>query len=93
MIGPRSQLRNPGAHLHIFLFSIFHLPSSQGATAVVVGRSKIVGSPMADLLVWENATVTKCHSRTKDLKEVCRQADILVAAVGRPEMIEGDGGF
>ena len=44
---------------------------------------------MADLLVWEHATVTKCHSRTKDLKEVCRQADILVAAVGRPEMIKG----
>ena len=65
-------------------------PSSKGASAVVVGRSKIVGSPMADLLVWEHATVTKCHSRTKDLREVCRQADILVAAVGRPEMIKGE---
>ena len=79
--------------LNCLAFYSKSLPASshaaQGANAVVVGRSKIVGSPMADLLVWEHATVTKCHSRTKDLREVCRQADILVAAVGRPEMIKG----
>jgi len=62
----------------------------EGSRAVVLGRSKIVGSPMADLLVWEHATVTKCHSKTQDLAQVCRQADILVAAVGRPEMVKGD---
>lgn len=62
----------------------------RGSNAVVLGRSKIVGSPMADLLVWNDATVTKCHSRTRNLAEVCRQADILVAAVGRAEMVKGD---
>ncbi|MDR1775009.1 MAG: bifunctional methylenetetrahydrofolate dehydrogenase/methenyltetrahydrofolate cyclohydrolase FolD [Actinomycetes bacterium] len=58
-----------------------------GAHAVVVGRSLIVGKPMALLLLERNATVTVCHSRTRDLAEVCRQADVLVAAVGRPKMI------
>jgi len=58
--------------------------------AVVVGRSSIVGKPMALLLLRENATVTVCHSRTVDLPAVCCQADILCAAVGRPEMIRGD---
>lgn len=61
-----------------------------GLNAVVVGRSNIVGKPMASLLLKANATVTVCHSRTKDLPGVCRSADILVAAVGRPNMIEGD---
>ena len=61
-----------------------------GKTAVVVGRSNIVGKPMAQLLLAANATVTIAHSRTKDLPAVCRGADILVAAVGRPEMIRGD---
>lgn len=61
-----------------------------GAEAVVVGRSNIVGMPAALLLVKENATVTVCHSRTKDLPEVCRRADVLVAAIGRAEMIRGD---
>ncbi len=61
-----------------------------GAEAVVVGRSNIVGKPMAQLLLRENATVTIAHSRTRDLPAVCRRADILVAAVGRPEMIRGD---
>ena len=61
-----------------------------GLSAVVVGRSNIVGKPMASLLLQANATVTVCHSRTKDLPQVCRGADILVAAVGRPEMIKGD---
>ncbi|MGC8874905.1 MAG: bifunctional 5,10-methylenetetrahydrofolate dehydrogenase/5,10-methenyltetrahydrofolate cyclohydrolase [Chloroflexia bacterium] len=58
--------------------------------AVVVGRSNIVGKPMALLLLRENATVTICHSRTADLPGICRQADILAAAVGRPRMIRGD---
>jgi methylenetetrahydrofolate dehydrogenase (NADP+)/methenyltetrahydrofolate cyclohydrolase len=61
-----------------------------GANAVVLGRSNIVGMPMALLLVGENATVTICHSRTKDLPAVCRAADVLIAAVGRPEMVRGD---
>ncbi|MFN3353267.1 MAG: bifunctional methylenetetrahydrofolate dehydrogenase/methenyltetrahydrofolate cyclohydrolase, partial [Brevundimonas sp.] len=61
-----------------------------GLHAVVVGRSNIVGKPMAQLLLAENCTVTVAHSRTRDLASVCRQADILVAAVGRPEMIRGD---
>jgi len=60
-----------------------------GANAVVVGRSNIVGMPAALLLVKENATVTICHSRTKDLAGVCRSADILIAAIGRAEMIRG----
>ncbi|HMM26989.1 MAG: bifunctional methylenetetrahydrofolate dehydrogenase/methenyltetrahydrofolate cyclohydrolase FolD [Chloroflexota bacterium] len=62
----------------------------EGANAVVLGRSNIVGLPTAMLLVHRNATVTICHSRTKDLPEVCRRADILVAAVGRAEMVKGD---
>jgi len=61
-----------------------------GKDAVVVGRSNIVGKPMAQLLTDANATVTIAHSRTKDLPEVVRRADIVVAAVGRPEMIVGD---
>jgi methylenetetrahydrofolate dehydrogenase (NADP+) / methenyltetrahydrofolate cyclohydrolase len=61
-----------------------------GAHAVVVGRSNIVGKPMAQLLLKENATVTICHSRTRDLPAITRQADILIAAVGRPELITQD---
>ena len=61
-----------------------------GKHAVVVGRSNIVGKPMAALLTRENCTVTIAHSRTKDLPSVCRSADILIAAVGKAEMIEGD---
>ncbi len=61
-----------------------------GMEAVVVGRSNIVGKPMAQLLLGDSCTVTLAHSRTQDLGEVCRRADILVAAVGRPEMIRGD---
>ncbi len=67
-----------------------HLGDLSGLNAVVVGRSNIVGKPMAQLLLAENCTVTIAHSRTKDLAAVCRGADILVAAVGRPEMITGD---
>lgn len=62
----------------------------EGANAVVLGRSNIVGLPAAMLLIGRNATVTVCHSRTRDLPEVCRQADILLAAVGRPEMVKRD---
>jgi methylenetetrahydrofolate dehydrogenase (NADP+)/methenyltetrahydrofolate cyclohydrolase len=61
-----------------------------GANAVVLGRSNIVGMPAALLLVKENATVTVCHSRTKNLADVVRQADILIAAIGRAEMVRGD---
>jgi len=61
-----------------------------GLHAVVVGRSNIVGKPMAHLLLRENCTVTIAHSRTRDLPAMCRQADILVAAVGQPQMIKGD---
>ena len=67
-----------------------HHGSLSGMNAVVVGRSNIVGKPMAQLLLGDSCTVTIAHSRTKDLGEVCRGADILVAAVGRPEMIPGD---
>ncbi len=61
-----------------------------GLDAVVVGRSNIVGKPMAQLLIGQSCTVTVAHSRTRDLADVCRRADILVAAVGRPEMVRGD---
>jgi methylenetetrahydrofolate dehydrogenase (NADP+) / methenyltetrahydrofolate cyclohydrolase len=61
-----------------------------GARAVVVGRSNIVGKPMSLLLLAENATVTICHSRTRDLAAVAREADVLVAAVGRPETVTGE---
>jgi len=62
----------------------------QGADAVVVGRSNIVGKPVAQLLLAEGATVTICHSKTRDLAEKVGTADVLIAAVGRPEMIRGD---
>ena len=61
-----------------------------GLSAVVIGRSNIVGKPMAALLLGANCTVTIAHSRTHDLPGVCRQADILIAAVGRPQMVKGD---
>jgi methylenetetrahydrofolate dehydrogenase (NADP+)/methenyltetrahydrofolate cyclohydrolase len=61
-----------------------------GAEAVVVGRSNLFGKPMAQLLLGENATVTVCHSRTRDLREACAHADVLIVAVGRPRLIERD---
>tara|TARA_B100001964_G_scaffold159511_1_gene175145 strand:+ start:282 stop:1166 length:885 start_codon:yes stop_codon:yes gene_type:complete len=61
-----------------------------GKNAVVIGRSNIVGKPMAQLLIKESCTVTIAHSKTKDLPNVCKNADIVVAAVGRPEMVKGD---
>jgi methylenetetrahydrofolate dehydrogenase (NADP+)/methenyltetrahydrofolate cyclohydrolase len=66
------------------------LGSLSGLDAVIVGRSNLVGKPMAQLLLRENCTVTMAHSRTKDLAEVVRRADIVVAAVGRPQMIKGE---
>jgi len=62
----------------------------EGANAVVIGRSNIVGKPLAILLQQANATVTLCHSRTRNLPELCRRADILVAATGRPQMVKRD---
>jgi methylenetetrahydrofolate dehydrogenase (NADP+)/methenyltetrahydrofolate cyclohydrolase len=62
----------------------------EGAHAVVVGRSDLVGKPIASLLLAQNATVTICHSRTRDLAEVCLSADVLVAAVGRPRLVTGE---
>jgi methylenetetrahydrofolate dehydrogenase (NADP+)/methenyltetrahydrofolate cyclohydrolase len=67
-----------------------HDVALEGAEAVVVGRSDLVGKPISALLLAANATVTTCHSRTRDLPEVCRRADILVAAVGRAEFVRGD---
>jgi 5,10-methylene-tetrahydrofolate dehydrogenase/methenyl tetrahydrofolate cyclohydrolase len=66
------------------------LPSLEGLNAVVLGRSNIVGMPVALLLVRANATLTLCHSRTRDLPEVVRRADVLVAAIGKAEMVRGD---
>jgi methylenetetrahydrofolate dehydrogenase (NADP+) / methenyltetrahydrofolate cyclohydrolase len=76
-------------------FGCLHLLKSElgslaGKDAVVIGRSNIVGKPMAMLLLGESATVTVAHSRTRDLADVVRRADIVVAAVGRPEMVKGD---
>ncbi len=67
-----------------------HDVALEGAEAVVVGRSDLVGKPMSALLLQANATVTTCHSRTRDLAEVCRRADVLVAAVGIPGLVRGD---
>ena len=66
------------------------LPKLEGVNAVVLGRSNIVGMPVALLLVRANATVTICHSRSKDLPGICREADVLIAAVGRPQMVKRD---
>src|SRR3954451_8048533 len=67
-----------------------HDVALEGAEAVVVGRSDLVGRPLAALLLAANAAVTVCHSPTRDLAEVCRRADVLVAAVGRARMVQGD---
>jgi methylenetetrahydrofolate dehydrogenase (NADP+) / methenyltetrahydrofolate cyclohydrolase len=74
----------------MLLIERIHGRDLSGLNAVVVGRSNIVGKPMAALLLAANATVTVAHSRTRDLAALCRTADILVAAVGRPEMVRGD---
>ena len=62
----------------------------EGAETVVIGRSNLFGKPMAQLLLGANATVTTCHSRTRDLAGVCARADVLIAAVGRPKMVGAD---
>ena len=67
-----------------------HHGSLSGLNAVVVGRSNIVGKPMANLLLRDSCTVTIAHSRTKNIEDICSRADIVIAAVGRPEMITGD---
>lgn len=71
------------------LLTFKNLNDSQlkGKKAVVLGRSKIVGSPMAELLKWKDCTVTMCHSKTTNVKEICEQADVLVVAVRRPQVI------
>src|SRR5262249_57847724 len=73
----------------IKLARIVH-PSLAGLEAVIVGRSNIVGKPLAQLLIGQSATVTVAHSKTRDLPAVCRRADLLFAAVGRPEMVRRD---
>ena len=65
-------------------------PSLEGLEAVVIGRSNIVGKPVAQLLLSENATVTIAHSKTRDLPAVCRRADVLIAAIGKPEFVRGN---
>lgn len=65
-------------------------PSLAGLEAVIVGRSNIVGKPLAQLLIGQNATVTVAHSKTRDLPAVCRRADLVVAATGRPDLVRGD---
>lgn len=77
----------PGAVMHMLkAYSV----AMKGMKAVVIGRSDIVGKPMAFMLLEEHATITIAHSRTQNLPDVCREADILVAAVGKPGMVEGD---
>ncbi len=73
----------------IEMLKYYRIPMD-GRRAVVLGRSDIVGKPMALMLLHENATVTICHSRTSDLVEECRRADILIAAIGKPALVTGD---
>jgi 5,10-methylene-tetrahydrofolate dehydrogenase/Methenyl tetrahydrofolate cyclohydrolase len=61
-----------------------------GTNAVVLGRSKIVGTPAAELLKWKHATVTVCHSKTKNIQDVVKSADILVVGIGQPEYVKGE---
>jgi methylenetetrahydrofolate dehydrogenase (NADP+)/methenyltetrahydrofolate cyclohydrolase len=80
----------PGTPLGCIILAKSVMPDLTGADAVVIGRSNIVGKPLAQLLLAENATVTVAHSRSRNLPEIARRADILCAAVGRPEMVRGD---
>jgi methylenetetrahydrofolate dehydrogenase (NADP+)/methenyltetrahydrofolate cyclohydrolase len=86
--GPKSMV--PCTPLGCLMMLRDHFGSLSGCEAVVIGRSNIVGKPMAQLLLGDSCTVTIAHSRTRDLPEVVRRADIVVAAVGRPEMVPGD---
>jgi len=88
--GQMNQSFIPCTPLGCILMLRRHIGDMSGKTAVVVGRSNIVGKPMAMLLLQENCTVTIAHSKTNNLAEVCRTADILIAAVGRPHMIKAD---
>lgn len=90
LLGTGQKAMVPCTPLGCLMLLRHRLGDLAGAEAVVVGRSNIVGKPMAQLLLRESCTVTIAHSRTRDLPAVCRRADILVAAVGRPEMIKGD---
>jgi methylenetetrahydrofolate dehydrogenase (NADP+)/methenyltetrahydrofolate cyclohydrolase len=80
----------PGTPLGCVLMAKKAHASLSGLDAVVVGRSNIVGKPLAQLLIAESATVTVAHSKTKDLKEVCRRADVLFVAIGKPEFVKAD---
>jgi methylenetetrahydrofolate dehydrogenase (NADP+) / methenyltetrahydrofolate cyclohydrolase len=89
LLGTGQKSMGPCTPLGCLMMLRDHHGSLSGLNAVVVGRSNIVGKPMAQLLLGDSCTVTIAHSRTKDLAAICRSADILVAAVGRPEMITG----
>ena len=80
----------PGTPLGCVIMAKKAHASLAGLDAVVVGRSNIVGKPLAQLLIAESATVTVAHSKTKDIKEVCRRADLLCVAIGKPEFVKGD---
>lgn len=80
----------PGTPLGCIIMAKKAHGSLSGLDAVVVGRSNIVGKPLAQLLIAESATVTVAHSKTKDLKEVCRRADLLCVAIGKPEFVKAD---
>lgn len=80
----------PGTPLGCIIMAKRAHASLAGLDAVVVGRSNIVGKPLAQLLIAESATVTVAHSKTKDLKEVCRRADLLCVAIGKPEFVKAD---
>ena len=90
LLGTGQKAMVPCTPLGCLMLARDRLGSLSGQNAVVVGRSNIVGKPMAQLLLKDSATVTIAHSRTKDIEALCRSADILVAAVGRPEMVTGD---
>jgi methylenetetrahydrofolate dehydrogenase (NADP+)/methenyltetrahydrofolate cyclohydrolase len=80
----------PGTPIGCVMLAKKAHPSLAGLDAVIVGRSNIVGKPLAQLLIGENATVTVAHSRTRDLPAVCRRADLLCVAIGKPEFVRGD---
>ncbi len=88
-LNPLSDFK-PATSLGIITLLKYYRIKIEGKEAVVVGRSRIVGRPTAELLLDEDATVTICHSKTKNLREIIKRADILVAAVGRPKFIKGE---
>ena len=90
LLGTGQKSMVPCTPLGCLMLLLDYLGSLSGMDAVVIGRSNIVGKPMSQLLLSESCTVTIAHSRTKDLPDVVRRADIVVAAVGRPEMVKGD---